>query len=74
LSSLENSQGEERVQLDADGNLVALQPGEATIQGTIPGLASDKGFLFIDALGRVGAFDEDGTIHWDIVGMVVCWP
>jgi len=34
--------------------LVALQPGEATIQGTIPGLASDKGFLFIDALGRVG--------------------
>jgi YidC/Oxa1 family membrane protein insertase len=65
--------GEERVQLDADGNLVALQPGEATIQGTIPGLASDKGFLFIDALGRVGAFDEDGAIHWDIVGMVVCF-
>ena len=67
------TKGEERVQLDADGNLVALQPGEATIQGTIPGLASDKGFLFIDALGRVGAFDEDGTIHWDIVGMVVCF-
>jgi len=53
-SPLENNQGEERVQLDADGNLIALQPGEATIQGTIPGLASDKGFLFIDALGRVG--------------------
>ena len=67
------TKGEERVQLDADGNLVALQPGEATIQATIPGLASDKGFLFIDALGRVGAFDEDGTIHWDIVGMVVCF-
>lgn len=65
------TKGEERVQLGADGNLIALQPGEATIQGTIPGLASDKGFLFIDALGRVGAFDEDGTIHWDIVGMVV---
>jgi len=27
--------------------------------------------LFIDALGRVGAFDEDGAIHWDIVGMVI---
>ena len=67
------TKGEERVQIDADGNLVALQPGEATIQATIPGLASDKGFLFIDALGRVGAFDEDGTIHWDIVGMVVCF-
>ena len=65
--------GEDRVKLDADGNVEALQPGDATIQGTIPGLASDKGFLFIDALGRVGAFDEDGTIHWDIIGMVVCF-
>lgn len=65
--------GEERVRLDADGKLEALQPGEATIQGTIPGLASDKGFLFIDRLGRVGAFDQDGTIHWDIVSMVVCF-
>ncbi len=67
------TKGEERVKMDADGNLEALQPGEATIQGTIPGLASDKGFLFIDALGRVGAFDPDGKIHWDIVGMVVCF-
>ena len=67
------TKGEERVKIDADGNLEALQPGEATIQGTIPGLAANKGFLFIDALGRVGAFDEDGTIHWDIVGMVVCF-
>jgi len=67
------TKGEERVRLDADGNVEALQPGEATIQGTIPGLAADKGFLFIDALGRVGAFDEDGTIHWDIVGMVICF-
>lgn len=67
------TKGEDRVRLDADGNLEALQPGEATVQGTIPGLAADKGFLFIDALGRVGAFDEDGKIHWDIVGMVVCF-
>lgn len=65
--------GEERVRVDAEGNFEALQPGEATIQATIPGLAADKGFLFIDRLGRVGAFDEDGTIHWDIVSMVVCF-
>jgi len=63
--------GEDRVKVDANGNIEALQPGEATIQGTVPGLASDKGFLFIDALGRVGAMDTDGTIHWDIVGMVL---
>ncbi len=63
--------GEERVRIDADGNVEALQPGEVTIQATIPGLASDKGFLFIDRLGRVGARDPDGTIHWDIVAMVI---
>ncbi len=63
--------GEERVRVDADGNVEGLQPGEVTIQGTIPGLAADKGFLFIDRLGRVGARDADGTIHWDIVAMVI---
>ncbi|MDJ0517397.1 MAG: membrane protein insertase YidC [Okeania sp. SIO2F4] len=65
------TKGSERVQIDRDGNLVALQSGEATIQGTIPGIAANKGFLFIKALGRVGAFDDDGTIHWDILIMVV---
>jgi YidC/Oxa1 family membrane protein insertase len=65
------TKGEERVQVNEDGTLEALQPGEVTVQGTVPGLAADKGFLFIDALGRVGAFDEDGTIHWDIIGMVL---
>lgn len=63
--------GEDRVRIDQNGNIEALQPGDATIQGTVPGLASDKGFLFIDALGRVGAVDEKGIIHWDIVGMVL---
>ncbi|MCU0547593.1 MAG: membrane protein insertase YidC [Oscillatoriaceae cyanobacterium Prado104] len=63
--------GEERVQIDEQGNIIALQPGEATIQGTIPGLAADKGFLFIEALGRVGAIDPDGTIHWDILIMIL---
>lgn len=65
------TKGEDRIKIDAQGNVQALQPGEVTIQGTIPGLAADKGFLFIDALGRVGANDPDGTIHWDIVAMIV---
>jgi YidC/Oxa1 family membrane protein insertase len=65
------TKGEERVRVNDDGSIEALQPGDVTIQATIPGLAANKGFLFIDALGRVGAFDEDGTIHWDIVAMVI---
>ncbi|MDJ0734557.1 MAG: membrane protein insertase YidC [Nostocaceae cyanobacterium] len=65
------TKGEERVSIDDQGNIEALQPGDVTIQATIPGLAADTGFLFIDALGRVGAFDDDGTIHWDIVSMVL---
>lgn len=65
------TKGEDRVKIDAEGNVEALQPGDVTIQGTIPGLAANKGFLFIDALGRVGATDPDGTIHWDIVAMIV---
>ncbi|MEH1869342.1 MAG: membrane protein insertase YidC [Nostoc sp.] len=65
------TKGEERIKIDAEGNVEALQPGEVSIQGTIPGLAAEKGFLFIDALGRVGAQDADGTIHWDIVAMIV---
>jgi YidC/Oxa1 family membrane protein insertase len=65
------TKGEDRIKIDADGNIEALQPGDVTIQGSIPGLAADKGFLFIDALGRVGATDPDGTIHWDIVAMIV---
>ncbi|MEH2039765.1 membrane protein insertase YidC [Nostoc sp.] len=65
------TKGEDRIKIDAEGNVEALQPGDVTIQGTIPGLAAEKGFLFIDALGRVGAQDPDGTIHWDIVAMIV---
>ena len=65
------TKGEERVKIDAEGKIEALQPGDVTIQGTIPGLAASQGFLFIDALGRVGATDPDGTIHWDIVAMIV---
>jgi YidC/Oxa1 family membrane protein insertase len=65
------TKGEDRIKIDTQGNVEALQHGEVTIQGTIPGLAAEKGFLFIDALGRVGATDPDGTIHWDIVAMIV---
>jgi YidC/Oxa1 family membrane protein insertase len=63
--------GAERVQLNDDGTITALQPGDATIQVFIPGLATDKGFLFINALGHVGAIDPDGTLHWDIIGMII---
>lgn len=67
------TKGEERVKLNEDGTIEAIEPGEVTLQGTIPGLAANRGFLFIDALGRVGAFDDDGTIHWDVVGMILAF-
>jgi YidC/Oxa1 family membrane protein insertase len=63
--------GAERIQINPDGTIQALQPGDVSLQAIIPGLAADKGFLFIDQLGRVGAIDKDGTIHWDIVGMIL---
>jgi YidC/Oxa1 family membrane protein insertase len=65
--------GEDKIQVDENGNIIALAPGDATVQVSLRGLASDKGFLFIDALGRVGAVDPDGTIHWDIVGMILAF-
>lgn len=65
--------GEDKIQIDQNGQILALAPGDATIQVGLRGLASDKGFLFIDALGRVGAVDPDGTIHWDIVGMILAF-
>lgn len=79
------TRGQERVKLDETGHLVALQPGDVTIQGTIPGMAAEKGFLFISALGRVGAVDNElvttlpgggrqinwGGIHWDILAMIL---
>jgi YidC/Oxa1 family membrane protein insertase len=67
----EVASGAERVKLNDDGTIEALQPGDVTIKSLVPGLAANKGFLFIDKLGRVGAIDPDGVIHWDIVGMIV---
>ncbi|MDJ1177107.1 membrane protein insertase YidC [Roseofilum capinflatum] len=65
------TKGEELVEVNPDGTLVARQPGEVTLQGTVPGLAAQKGFLFIQALGRVGAFDDNGNINFDILGMIL---
>ncbi len=65
------TKGEERIQVNSDGTVEALTPGEATIQGTIPGIAADSGFLFIEALGQVGVVGENGKINWDILGMVL---
>lgn len=79
------TRGQERVQLDQNGHLVAMQAGDVTLQGTIPGIAAEKGFLFITALGRVGALDNElvttlpdggrqinwGGIHWDILAMIL---
>ncbi|MDY6940413.1 MAG: membrane protein insertase YidC [Cyanobacteriota bacterium] len=65
------TKGEGRLQVNPNGTIEALQPGQVTLQGTIPGLAANKGFLFIQALGRVGATDDNGNIHWDIVSMVL---
>ena len=42
-----------------------------TVQVKVPGLAANRGFLFIEALGRVGVTGDDGAIHWDILGMVL---
>ena len=79
------TKGQERVQIDAQGHVQALHTGDVTLQGTIPGIASQKGFLFIQALGRVGVLDDSGlmsktedggtrfnsgAIHWDILLMV----
>jgi YidC/Oxa1 family membrane protein insertase len=65
------TKGEERVSVNENGEITALGVGDATIQVTIPGIAADKGFLFIKALGRVGATNADGSINWDIVGMII---
>ncbi len=65
------TKGTENVKVTPDGQIEAIAPGDVTIKGTIPGIAANTGFLFIDALGHVGAIDPDGKIHWDIIAMIV---
>jgi YidC/Oxa1 family membrane protein insertase len=63
------TKGEGVVSVAADGTIQALSPGDATVEGKIPGLAARSGFLFIKALGQVG-FYTDGAINWDIAILV----
>lgn len=67
----EITKGQERITINDQGEIEALSTGDASIKITIPGIAADKGFLFIEALGRVGVTSEDGTINWDILAMVI---
>jgi YidC/Oxa1 family membrane protein insertase len=75
------TKGQDRVKVDGSGRVTALQPGDATIQGTIPGIASKTGFLFIKALGDVGVIDPDvpvgdgsfniNAVRWDVLFLVL---
>jgi YidC/Oxa1 family membrane protein insertase len=69
----EVTKGEGIIDVDQDGQITALAPGEASIKVHVPGIAANKGFLFIQALGRVGVTGEDGAIHWDILAMVLAF-
>ncbi len=63
------TKGSEFVDVSSDGVVTAKNPGDATVEGKIPGLAAKSGFLFIKALGQVG-FYVDGAINWDIAILV----
>ncbi len=69
--TLEVTKGSERLQINPDGTFKAIEPGDATIQVTVPGIAANTGFLFIEKLGRVGVTDENGNINFDILAMVL---
>ena len=70
-TTLEVTKGSERIRINNDGTITALEPGDATIQVTVPGIAANTGFLFIQKLGRVGVTDENGNINFDILAMVL---
>ena len=66
------TKGDDRASIDENGVITALEPGDVTVQATLGGLATNRGFLFIQALGRVGATDKvTGAIHWDILVMIL---
>ena len=69
LPSWTISKGSENVRISEEGVVTPIQPGDATIEAKIPGLAAKSGFLFIKALGQVG-FYVDGSINWDIAALV----
>ena len=68
---LEVTKGSERLAINKDGTIRALEPGDATVTVTVPGIAANTGFLFIKALGRVGVTDDAGNINFDILIMVL---
>ncbi|HZG39658.1 MAG TPA: membrane protein insertase YidC [Nodosilinea sp.] len=67
----EVTKGDDVISVDEAGHITALAPGEATVRAQAPGLAANKGFLFIKALGRIGVTGDDGAIHWDILIMIL---
>ncbi len=67
------TKGEDLINVSDDGTITALAPGSATVKVEVPGLAANKGFLFIKALGRVGVTGDNGDIHWDILLMVLAF-
>lgn len=69
----EITKGDGVIEVDQDGHITAVAPGEASIKVYVPGLATNKGFLFIEALGRVGVTGENGAIHWDILSMILAF-
>ena len=69
LPSWSVTKGEGVVSVSDDGTITAVSPGDATVEGKIPGIAARSGFLFIKALGQVGFYTE-GSINWDIAILV----
>ena len=63
------TRGADVVRVDETGRITAVGAGNATVEGTVPGVASKTGFLFIKALGQVG-FYVDGQLNWDIAILV----
>ena len=66
------TKGDGVVNVDPNGTITALAPGDATVEAKVPGLAARTGFLFIQALGQVG-FMGDGGVNWDIAVLVAAF-
>lgn len=69
LPSWQVTRGADVVRVDESGEITAVGRGSATVEGKVPGVASQTGFLFIKALGHVG-FYVDGRVNWDIAILV----
>ncbi len=60
--------GGEHVTVEGD-RFTGRSEGTVAISAEVPGYAADKGFLFIEALGRTGLTSPSG-FHWDIAVMI----